>query len=184
MSDCNPFGQGINIRPSSDVMIYTINQTQVFTSIPASTFSTTLSTCVFSFLLWVLRNSSSQPRRVLEFCVNTSWPWHPGASLLSGPKFELSPLSIVRSNRLARLNVESGISPLCLQIYFCTNKLIKPKKTVDLLSGLWLIILSLSVYIQYIYSQYRTQLSELSLEPVHLCLNPSKVLTFTCINLF
>jgi len=35
--------------------------------------------------------------------------------------FELSPLSIVRSNRLARLNVESGISPLCLQIYFCTN---------------------------------------------------------------
>jgi len=35
--------------------------------------------------------------------------------------FELSPLSIVRSNRLARLNVESGISPLCLQIYFCIN---------------------------------------------------------------
>jgi len=38
--------------------------------------------------------------------------------------FELSPLSIVRSNRLARLNVELGISPLCLQIYFCTNKVI------------------------------------------------------------
>jgi len=35
--------------------------------------------------------------------------------------FELSPLSIVRSNRLACLNVESGISPLCLQIYFYTN---------------------------------------------------------------
>ena len=35
--------------------------------------------------------------------------------------FELSPLSNVRSNRLAHLNVESGISPLCLQIYFCTN---------------------------------------------------------------
>jgi len=34
---------------------------------------------------------------------------------------ELSPLSIVRSNRLARLNIKSGISPLCLQIYFCTN---------------------------------------------------------------
>jgi len=28
--------------------------------------------------------------------------------------FELSPLSVVTSNRLARLNVESGISPLCL----------------------------------------------------------------------
>jgi len=35
--------------------------------------------------------------------------------------FELSPLSIVRSNRLARLNIESGISPLCLQIHFCIN---------------------------------------------------------------
>ena len=35
--------------------------------------------------------------------------------------FVLSPLLIVRSNRLARLNVELGISPLCLQIYFCTN---------------------------------------------------------------
>jgi len=38
-------------------------------------------------LLRVLMNSSSQPRRVLEFRVNTSWPWHPGASLLSGPKY-------------------------------------------------------------------------------------------------
>jgi len=28
--------------------------------------------------------------------------------------FELPPLSVVRSNRVARLNVESGISPLCL----------------------------------------------------------------------
>jgi len=36
--------------------------------------------------------------------------------------FELSPLSVVRSNQLARLNIESGISPLCLQIHFCTNK--------------------------------------------------------------
>jgi len=35
--------------------------------------------------------------------------------------FELPPLSIVRSNRLARLNVESGTSPLCLQIHFCIN---------------------------------------------------------------
>jgi len=30
--------------------------------------------------------------------------------------FVLPPLSVVRSNRPARLNVESGISPLCLQI--------------------------------------------------------------------
>jgi len=28
--------------------------------------------------------------------------------------FELSPLSVVRSNQLAHLNIESGISPLCL----------------------------------------------------------------------
>ena len=35
--------------------------------------------------------------------------------------FELSPLSIVRSNRMARLNIKSGISPFCLQIYFCIN---------------------------------------------------------------
>jgi len=35
--------------------------------------------------------------------------------------FKLSPLSAVRSNRLARLNIESGISPLCLQIHFCIN---------------------------------------------------------------
>jgi len=35
--------------------------------------------------------------------------------------FELSPLSIARSNRLARLNIESGISPLCLQIRFYIN---------------------------------------------------------------
>ena len=37
--------------------------------------------------------------------------------------FKLSPLSVVRSNRLARLNIESGISPLCLQIYFCINRM-------------------------------------------------------------
>jgi hypothetical protein len=36
--------------------------------------------------------------------------------------FKISPLSIVRSNRLARLNIELGISPLCLQIYFCINR--------------------------------------------------------------
>ena len=48
MSDCNPFGQGINMRPRSDVMD-TINQTQVFTSIPAFTFSTTSSILIFSF---------------------------------------------------------------------------------------------------------------------------------------
>ena len=35
--------------------------------------------------------------------------------------FELSPLSVVRSNRLACLNVESGIGLLCLQIHFCIN---------------------------------------------------------------
>jgi len=35
--------------------------------------------------------------------------------------FELSPLSVVRSNRVALLSIESGISPLCLQIYFCIN---------------------------------------------------------------
>jgi len=37
VSDCNPFGQGINMRPCNDVK-NTINQIQAFTSIPASTF--------------------------------------------------------------------------------------------------------------------------------------------------
>jgi len=36
-------------------------------------------------------------------------------AVASGTKvFELSHLSVARSNRLARLNIESGISPLCL----------------------------------------------------------------------
>jgi len=46
--DCNHFGQGINMRPRSHVM-NTINQIQVFTSIPTSTFSTTSLICIFSF---------------------------------------------------------------------------------------------------------------------------------------
>jgi len=45
-----------------------------------------------------------------------------GRIVVVGTKvFELSPLSVVMSNRLARLNIESGISPLCLHIYFCIN---------------------------------------------------------------
>ena len=45
-----------------------------------------------------------------------------GRIVVVGTKvFELSPLSIARSNRLARLNVKLGISPLCLQISFCIN---------------------------------------------------------------
>ena len=54
--------------------------------------------------------------------MNTSWPWHLSASLLSGPKYS--------SYHLCRLlgqigwhasTFESGISRLCLQIYFCIN---------------------------------------------------------------
>jgi len=45
-----------------------------------------------------------------------------GRIVVVGTKvFELSPLSVVRSNRLAHRNVELGISRLCLQIHFCTN---------------------------------------------------------------
>ena len=35
--------------------------------------------------------------------------------------FELSPLSVVMSNRLVGLNIELGISPFCLQIHFRIN---------------------------------------------------------------
>ena len=84
----------------------TINQTQVFTSTLASTFSITSSTRVFSFYLWVLKNSSSQPWRVLKFRVNTSWPWHPGVSLLSGPKYS--------SYHLCRLQGQIGWHALTL----------------------------------------------------------------------
>ena len=73
------------------------------------------------FYLRVLKSSSSHTRRLLKFRVNTSWPWHPGVSLVRTKVFELSPLSVVRSNRLARLHIESSINPLCLQIHFCTN---------------------------------------------------------------
>ena len=54
--------------------------------------------------------------------MSTSWPGHLGASLLSGPKYS--------SYHLCRLlgqigwhgsTFESGISPLCLQMYFCIN---------------------------------------------------------------
>jgi len=74
------------------------------------------------FCLRVLKDSTSNTRRIHEFRMNTSWSWHPGASLLLGPKYS--------SYHLCRLlgqigwhtsTFESGISPLCLQIYFCIN---------------------------------------------------------------
>jgi len=121
MSDCNPFGQGINIRPRSNVKIYAINQTQVFTHILASTFLTTSSPYIFSFyyeFLGIPRVNLGKFSSSREYLLAVT----SGRIAVVGTKvFELSPLSIVRSNWLARLNVESGISPLCLQIYFCTN---------------------------------------------------------------
>ena len=96
-----------------------INQSQVFTHIPASTFRWLRH--IF-LLLRVFRNSSSQTRCVLEFRVSTSWPWHPSASLLSGPKCSSYHLRRLQG-QIGRhaLTFEADISPLCLQISLCTN---------------------------------------------------------------
>jgi len=121
------------------------NQTQVFTPILASTFRRLRH---ILFLLRVLRNSSSQPQRVLEFHVNTSWPWHPGASLLSRPKCSSYHLCRLQGQiGWHALTFESGISPLCLQISFCIN--IKYKGYLD----------HVELHIINSYSRFNTRLT-------------------------
>ena len=96
---------GYKCRPQSNVMrIYrSINQTQVFTHIPASTFSTTSSYFLFttsSQEFVDLSSACSQVPRDHLLAVTS------GRIAVVGTKVvELPPLSIVRSNRLACLNV-------------------------------------------------------------------------------
>ena len=73
------------MRPCSDVVDNNQSNTSFYIYSSIYFFDDIVTLHIF-FLLRVIWNSSSQPRRVLEFRVNTSWPWHPGASLLSGPK--------------------------------------------------------------------------------------------------
>ena len=80
-----------------------INQTQVFTHILASTFRRLRH--IF-FLLRVVRKSSSQTRRVLKVLREHLLAVTTGRIAVVGTKvFESPPLSIARSNRLARPNV-------------------------------------------------------------------------------
>ena len=98
------FEQDIN-RPQGLVMRYlSINQTHVFTHIPASTFSTTLS----YFFLFItssqefvdLSSARSQVPREYLLAVTSG-----RIAVVRTKVFELPPLPIERSNRLARLNV-------------------------------------------------------------------------------
>ena len=119
MLGCNSLGQGINIGLVAMCEINPINQTQVFTSILASTFDDLINSHIFLFTYEFLRIL----RVILdEFSNEYLLAMASGRIVVVGTKvFELSPLSIVMSNPLARLNIESGISPLCLQIHFCIN---------------------------------------------------------------
>ena len=80
-----------------------INETQVFTHILASTFSTTSSYFPFYYEFYEfidLSSAYSQVPRDYLLAVTS------GCIAVVGTKvFELSPLPIVRSNQLARLNV-------------------------------------------------------------------------------
>jgi len=81
-----------------------INQTQVFTHILASTFSTTSSYFLFittsSYEFVDLSSACSQVPREHLLAVTSRH-----IAVVGTKVFELSPLPIVRSNRLARLNV-------------------------------------------------------------------------------
>ena len=109
-----------------------------FTSTFASTFSTTSSTRIFSFIYEFLRilqvildEFSSSAKYLLAVAS--------GRIAVVGTKvFELPPLSIVRSNRLPRLNIKLGISPLCLQIYFCINNRLSVVLRLQAYLQIWL----------------------------------------------
>jgi hypothetical protein len=121
VSGCNPFGQGINIRPRSDVRTTQSVKHKFLHLSQHLLFRRLRQFAYFPFTTSSLEffESTSASSQVLHehLLAVTS-----GFIAVVGTKvFELSPLSIVRSNRLARLNVESGISPLCLQSHFCTN---------------------------------------------------------------
>ena len=79
-----------------------INQTQVFTHIPASTFFDDFVIFSFYYEFLGIRRVNQVPREHLLAVTS-------GRIAVVGTKvFELPPLSIVRSNRLARLNVWIG----------------------------------------------------------------------------
>jgi len=79
-----------------------INQTQVFTHIPASTFLTTSLYFLFTSSEEFVDLSSAYSQVPREYLLAVA----SGRIAVVGTKvFELSPLPIVRSNRLARLNV-------------------------------------------------------------------------------
>jgi len=113
VSDCNPFGQGINMRPCSDIIDNNQSNTcfYIYSSIYFFDDFVTLHIFFATSSLEFIESTSMSSRVPREHLLAVT----SGRIAVVGTKvFELPPMSIERSNRLARLNIESGISPLCL----------------------------------------------------------------------
>ena len=118
--------QGINIDWGAMQYISINIKTNFYSYLHLLTFQRLPQFAYFSFLRVLIDSvsciASVRPSAILEFRVSTSWPWLPGVSLLSGPKCSfLHPCRLAGQIDWHALDIDSGISPLCLQIHFCIN---------------------------------------------------------------
>ena len=121
------FRSGYKYGVKGTVINISINiKTNFYSYLHLLTFSATSSICIIFFLRVLIDSASCiasvRPSAILEFRVSISWPWLPGVSLLSGPKCSyLHPCRLIGQIDWHALDIDSGISPLCLQIHFCIN---------------------------------------------------------------